>query len=1135
MEVKFLFQKFKEHFNKRNEINLEIIELEKDKYFLKDVEKKYEFTIDEKFNFYFNSEKIYFQDIKIKKGIFSKTIEIKGRKLKLSSKKEVDYLEIFIRNIFFLNKNFDFDKYFHSLVENNVNFKEKYLIDLKERLLEYSLDYIYIYKYLLEIGMSMRFTKNEMDRIFIENISLTEGFSFKKNKESNFYFMNDFYSFFFLFNFELLKNGKNIDPEENKKVRKIVNWVYKYQKAELKKVYKTIPISEQEKYFFIRQLYSNILKINDIKNMEGFNMEDNKEKREFTIQFIDGNREICRYTSTLVENDDNKKTDFEYLENLKEKEDVVLKYTNHEVPFNEALKYLSEETDKIEKNRIKEKNPNIDKILRNINFKEEEFIDFPEIIIRDITEEKILGFKDIGRETLKDIGVWFNQGKRIIEMKLTNILDYFQEQKSYDIDLKLYLSRIGNRILEEKEILETTSENNLIKENTDNDFIFNFEIDTNSIYEKVKEELEENKHKNILFDIEISFKSNIKNFKISTPLEIKFKLASKYLNKDKIIIDFGTSSTCIAYTDGIGKMISLEKPETMRERAYENPTNFMINNWEEFYSKWIKGEQPNIVRMEGYWDKEGEFYQGHKLREIESEAPREMLNAILDKIKLLPYRLLKLNEKPTFRPVIDNNKDVNLISGTVMKEGKYEFKPIVAYSYLLARNTMYPVRESAEGKEESISVKYRMTVPTKFDKEVRDKIREDIETGLKLAAPTDIRDNITVEIGNEEPVAFVGAMILKKELQVGDKFAVIDFGGGTLDFSFGMYRKATEEEEEENEVGYVLEIFNTDGDDRGGAEYLINKLSYLIYRENSEQLKNMDIPFIVPHDEEKIDYFNEKLLTGRTSNAYLNLKKFNENISRRIFEGKPGDSISINQELELKDINNKTVKIKLDVDIPRIEECMEESVENICNTFMELIKRDLPNFEDLKIFRAGNASRSAVLERILNEKVSELGNIPIIFIDEPRQDGIKPKTAVVLGEVNLSARDADIMVIYNNKVEGKENEVPFEFYVGKQDDEGSSDFKELIHKGDIDKKWKKYGRVSRESYEIRLLYTNVNGVKTIDDTRLRHQILNFNEDEMLESKTLWIRPDSSNKMEYVFYKKEPDVSVEGKIIEIKRY
>ena len=125
-------------------------------------------------------------------------------------------------------------------------------------------------------------------------------------------------------------------------------------------------------------------------------------------------------------------------------------------------------------------------------------------------------------------------------------------------------------------------------------------------------------------------------------------------------------------------------------------------------------------------------------------------------------------------------------------------------------------------------------------------------------------------------------------------------------------------------------------------------------------------------------------------------------------------------------------------------------------------------------------------------------------------------------------------IVYRNKIEGKENETPFEFYVGRKDKQGSSDFEELLHKGSTEKEWKDYGLVSKEDKEKEIFYTNVMGVTDIKDSRLRYQIFTFSDEEMTESRRLWIRANSANKIEYVFSKKEPSKEVEGTIVELKR-
>lgn len=538
--------------------------------------------------------------------------------------------------------------------------------------------------------------------------------------------------------------------------------------------------------------------------------------------------------------------------------------------------------------------------------------------------------------------------------------------------------------------------------------------------------------------------------------------------------------------------------------------------------------------MDYLGDSKGDFIQGNELRK--GAINKEILNATLDRIKLIPYTKLKLEKRLKVKATIDNEKEILLMTGNEEQENEESFKPIVAYAYLLGRNIMSPKKgSSTELKDEEIPVKFRMTVPTKFDSEVKETIKQDIEKGLKLASPKNIRDLIKVEIGNEEPVAFVGAMIQEKELRWGDKFAIFDFGGGTLDFAFGIYREADEDEKEEEEIESVLEIYNTDGNERGGAEYLINKLSYYVYRENKDTMLENKIPFIVPLDEKKVDFFDENLLSGKSTNAELNLKTFNEQITRKIFiNDEEISSIS----MELKDIDNTTKVVDITVDKSLIKDSIRNHMDMIVDSFIEMMLRDIPEpYDNLKIFRAGNGSRSTILEEEFETKLknhSKFSVAKICFVDDPSQNGINPKTAVVLGEVNLRRNQADMKIVYRNKIEGKENETPFEFYVGRKDRQGSSDFEELLHKGSTEKEWKDYGLVSKEDKEKEIFYTNVMGVTDIKDSRLKYQRFTFSDEEMTESRRLWIRANSANKIEYTFSKKEPSKEVEGTIVELKR-
>ena len=1131
MENLFLLNQFKNRFNEKVEEKYKIKEIDKDNFIYEFSYGEYNFKVDSEINLFINQEKIISTDIVVKKNIFSKGIYLKDKKLKLS-KNEFEYLEIIFRNIFSLNIDDEMYEFFHSLSSRERKFKESYLLYLRDILFRYSWDYVYIYKYIYSLALSLNLEKNIVESLISKELYKDD---FLKDEDEYLYFLNDFYYFFILFNFTIPKQNllEKISQDNRKLLEYTTKKLYFKEIKNLESLNRYVSNKNKKQYLFSRQVYLNILKRNELNSIGGFNMFSIGEKRDFIIEFKDERDEKCRYLVSVSKEKDNYSV--EYLSSLKNEKNPVLIVGNDRFDFDKVLLYKSEDLEPKEKDKIEREYPTIKKVLRDIKFKEEEFINFPKVSIFDITEKKILGFNEINREFLRDKGIWLNQGRRYFELTLENILKYFQDNRGYDIGFNLYLTRIGNNQLEERIKISSNYITNREEENINNDFIVKFDLDSDYLYEKLIDKFYQDKYLNIVLELEISFESNMRDFRIIVPLELKLKDAKQYVGKDTIVIDFGTSSTCVAYSNS--EMITLENMDGInknKSRIFENPTNFMLNNWSSFLEKWLREDYPDIIRMDELGDNKGEFLQGYKLKE--GVINKEILNATLDKIKLIPYTKLKLGKSLKFRAAIDSEKEILLITGNEEQENEESFKPIIAYVYLLGRNIMSPKKNtSTELKDEEISIKFRMTVPTKFDNEIKEIIKQDIEKGLKLAAPKNIRDSIKVEIGNEEPVAFVGAMMQEKELRWGDKFAIFDFGGGTLDFAFGLYREANEDEKEDEEIESVLEIYNTDGNERGGAEYLINKLSYYIYRENKDIMLENKIPFIVPLEEKKVELFNQDLLDGKSNNAELNLKTFNEQITRKIFIN--DEDISL-LSLELKDIDNITKAPNITVDKSLIKDSIRNHMEMMVDDFIRMMERDIPEpYDNLKIFRAGNGSRNTILEEVFKNKIenhSKFSSSKIRFVDDPSQNGINPKTAVVLGEVNLRKKQDEIKIIYRNKIEGKEKETPFEFYVGRQDKQGSSDFEELLYKGSTEKEWKEYGFVSKENKEKEIFYANVMGITDIKDSRLKYQKLNFTDEEMVESRKLWIRANSANKIEYIFSKKGPSKDLEGTIVELKR-
>ena len=146
----FLFNQFKNKFNEKVEGKYRINEIENEENIYEFSYGSYNFKINREREVFINSERIFFNDIAIKKNIFQKSIYLKNQKLKLS-KQEVNYLEIIFRNIFSLSMDIEVSEFFHSLSSRESNFKKDYLLFLRDNLFKYSLDYIFIYKYIFDL------------------------------------------------------------------------------------------------------------------------------------------------------------------------------------------------------------------------------------------------------------------------------------------------------------------------------------------------------------------------------------------------------------------------------------------------------------------------------------------------------------------------------------------------------------------------------------------------------------------------------------------------------------------------------------------------------------------------------------------------------------------------------------------------------------------------------------------------------------------------------------------------------------------------------------------------------------------------------------------------------------------------
>ncbi len=816
----------------------------------------------------------------------------------------------------------------------------------------------------------------------------------------------------------------------------------------------------------------------------------------------------------------------------------------------------------------------------------------PKAVYTDVTESEMFGFPEISKNVLTspDNGIWAYQGMRKLKFTLSQLVERDDDRK---ITAVLYFNRKDNDEIPDIR-MEEIRENKRSVEKDDREYELYVFVDTN----KLGKEFDQEKQK-LLFSgyLEISFvcdSSDMNHITYCFPVELLVnntnydprKTLCTPLQKKVVSIDFGTSSSCVAVEGENGiELLTLSATETGRDdiNIYENPTCVMIYRWKEIYKQWKKENTdyfPFILKgdldEEEREEKEVQFDFGYSVKACLDAVSDRELNAILTEIKMIP-KMMAEGLQPTVRPLIHQDKKTIRLVDSYEGQDEEKLDIVAFYGYILGR----AINRVDKNR---IYTKFQITYPVKFNNVVRKKMCSSLEYGLKRALPLPLRDAVDkkekplfrIETKYAEPVAYIGS-VCGKYLTI-DKdtpaklFAVYDFGGGTLDYSFGIFAQDPEDPNSSN-----IYILGVDGDSDIGGELLIRKLSYWVYTSsmNVKQFVNNRIPFEKPSGEILPDECPEELF-NQTASAKSNVKKMNERITRKIFEcretagmdrranGLLGDvsSFMIPQDARKKTTTGKTAESKgtmasmgsssgmesivfLNLDE---EECTIRDVsfdeKELNNKLRELLCDTVKNFkdsmqrtfeskgealkecgimefrlEDVYIFKAGNSSRNKILEKIMEEEFQ--GN-EILLVDETSDEfmsGWTNKDGEILGsrpkQVALTPKTA----VAFGQLKLSDYQV-IDSYIQKGEsnapfnwyigviNRGNNSFEMLIDKVNPQKGWVRYGRINSE--ETRVYYSETL-IKDADDTKLRSVVIDdIDEDDI--HKYLYVRIQDADEI-----------------------
>ena len=607
-------------------------------------------------------------------------------------------------------------------------------------------------------------------------------------------------------------------------------------------------------------------------------------------------------------------------------------------------------------------------------------------------------------------------------------------------------------------------------------------------------------------------------------------------------IDFGTKSTVVVYqkdkTTIMPMRISGGKlNKKVDDTDYENPTVIEFRNVENFLEKYNeKDGRPNTR-----WE---DVMVSHTAFGNLTNGPSEYFTSIISDIK---QWTTKEKEKHYLKD--RTGSEYTLAPYLKLDENEENYiDPVEIYAYYIGSyiNTM----------TNGIYLEYLLSFPVTYEKAIREKILKSFEKGIKKSLPIQIQEDeklmkkFKVKHGANEPAAYAACALKNFKIEPKDKddkvyYGVFDFGGGTTDFDFGIWKLA----EDEDKYDYELEHFGAGGDKYLGGENIIKELAYKVFTENSDTLLKKRIQYVRPegYDELKGE---GALVNNDSSIAKLNTRILGEML-RGIWENSAIEDMKVIKPPYLYDTHGEKRgmggddELSFHVSEEKLKDFIKEKIaKGINNFFIKL--EDAFKDEDAKeinIFLAGNSCKHPFVNEIFAEYQEKMKDkIKLNLYDLKAIEGLKEKdstkvmptgkTGVAYGLI-YSRKGGRIKVTNRDEKENMANEVNFKFYVGKNKRDL---FNTVLSPNSKYEKYEYLGIATSDTFEI--YYTTLPEAQTgqmeIDKTNVKRISLNEDYDEDEEYR-IYIKATKPTKISYAIVKKEEDVDTkefleEGEIV-----
>ena len=581
-------------------------------------------------------------------------------------------------------------------------------------------------------------------------------------------------------------------------------------------------------------------------------------------------------------------------------------------------------------------------------------------------------------------------------------------------------------------------------------------------------------------------------------------------------IDFGTKSTVVvSYRDdnaGINNSktlpirISGNMNDIERTENYENATIIHFSDLESFI------EEYNLSKGRPYT-----YYEDIQVSlEAENELKRNTEDFDINEFMLdLKQWASSKNKKKKIR---DEEGFLHTINGYLdLKEG--EFDPIEIYAYYIGCR----INNMAQY---SIFLEYYLSFPVTYELEVKNRILNSFRKGIMKSLPNSILNDeevmkrFRVVFGASEPASYAITALKKfcvePDLENEIGYSVFDFGGGTTDFSYGIYR----EKENSRKYDYEIQELESGGDKYLGGENLLALIAFDVFLQNREKLVNGKYFISLPANKKSEIGF--ETFVSEASQAEYNMKKMMEAM-RDYWEGKLEESLKDSGKVTvyLSNKENQYKNEELDVDYDRLDEILKKNIYGGIISFLEKFDTVFNNkkLKEIYIFLAGNSSKSKFVEEIfeneLTEEFKQKYNIILknaYSIEEETEGkviGLNSKTGVAFGLVELREGNGEVEYIPFRNI-AKNEEINFKYCLGYSK---KRRFIPVINFNTKYNEWMKYDDVEDEKI-IEVLYsgnTRAEGKEFPASECSRIRILVQDDDKG----SLFIRLKNPSTIEYV--------------------